>query len=399
MLCLISLQAKGFSMENTPRQESSFEKAWSFYMQEQWDSAIYHFHQVKNKEDNKALSHFYLSKIYLKNNYLNEAYTQIKLAIKKEGKYKKDYWELKIETEEHLGQYKALKKSLYYLVEQEGAQAFYLSKLLLSYDRGSFTKKDQQFLLDRLPFEDNILNVRVLSVLVEAGQHEKLMEVIEFLIGKNPHEVHYYFLKHSLLEHMEEKEAAYECLRNMFVLFPNYTEVVNSYFLHTIKNDDDVAALEIFKHLFENRVTLKQIYLLWDYILLNESLTKKWHLVYIHSLEASFDEYYAQQHDYKLADYLIKAFRMGFTSSYLMGMPVYLNLFPEDLMHRKFYLSVLEEKGDPHFESALFEAVAYFPKEWEFYEWAIDYYEKQGMDAEAKEMKEAYRYERSENSN
>ena len=95
-----------------------------------------------------------------------------------------------------------------------------------------------------------------------------------------------------------------------------------------------------------------------------------------------------------LDDYLINAFKKGYTEVYLSGIPIYFEINPKDYRQRVFYLKILEREHSKVFESELFAAIAIFPEAWELYEWAIRYYKSNKMWEEAADMEEAYLYEK-----
>lgn len=390
---LLGMKEEGYSFSQTPKDSlSNFEKGWQFYLKEQWDSSIYFFNQVPKTAKEKPIASFYSSKSQLQLNAYQKALKDINFAIKN-STYKKHFWDLKIIILEYIGDYKNLKKAAYFVIDQEGMQEAYLDKLLISYERYKFNKKDRDFIFDLIPFKDNSLNTRLLLTLVQQNYTKQAFEITDYLIAQNPWEAHYYFLKHSLLLHLELEEDAYVLMKEMFELFPLYPEVVNTYFLNTLHRNDVKEGQYILDKLHNLEAPLPILYHLWDYILLQKP-SEQWNELWIHSLQSTFKDPYRSKHTLALDDYLINAFKKGYTDVYLNGIPVYFEINPKDYRQRMFYLKILERETSKYFESELFAAIAIFPETWELYEWAIKYYKSNQMWEEAADMEEAYHYEK-----
>lgn len=390
---LLGMKEEGYSFSQTPKDSlSNFEKGWQFYLKEQWDSSIYFFNQVPKTAKEKPIASFYSSKSQLQLNAYQKALKDINFAIKN-STYKKHFWDLKIIILEYIGDYKNLKKAAYFVIDQEGMQEAYLDKLLISYERYKFNKKDRDFIFDLIPFKDNSLNTRLLLTLVQENYTKQAFEITDYLIAQNPWEAHYYFLKHSLLLHLELEEDAYVLMKEMFELFPLYPEVVNTYFLNTLHRNDVKEGQYILDKLHNLEAPLPILYHLWDYILLQKP-SEQWNELWIHSLQSTFKDPYRSKHTLALDDYLINAFKKGYTDVYLNGIPVYFEINPKDYRQRMFYLKILERETSKYFESQLFAAIAIFPETWELYEWAIKYYKSNQMWEEAADMEEAYHYEK-----
>ncbi len=390
---LLGMKEEGYSFSQTPKDSlSNFEKGWQFYLKEQWDSSIYFFNQVPKTAKEKPIASFYSSKSQLQLNAYQKALKDINFAIKN-STYKKHFWDLKIIILEYIGDYKNLKKAAYFVIDQEGMQEAYLDKLLISYERYKFNKKDRDFIFDLIPFKDNSLNTRLLLTLVQQNYTKQAFEITDYLIAQNPWEAHYYFLKHSLLLHLELEEDAYVLMKEMFELFPLYPEVVNTYFLNTLHRNDVKEGQYILDKLHNLEAPLPILYHLWDYILLQKP-SEQWNELWIHSLQSTFKDPYRSKHTLALDDYLINAFKKGYTDVYLNGIPVYFEINPKDYRQRMFYLKILERETSKYFESQLFAAIAIFPETWELYEWAIKYYKSNQMWEEAADMEEAYHYEK-----
>lgn len=391
---LLSMKKEGFSLgQASTNNSSNFEKGWQYYLKEQWDSSIYFFNQVPITAKDKTIASFYSSKSHLQLNAYGDALKAINFSIENSN-YKKEFWDLKITILEYLGDYKNLKKATYFVIEQEeGMQEEYLDKLLISYERYKFNKKDRDFIFDAIPFKNNSLNTRLLLTLVQQDYIEQAFEITDYLINQNPWEAHYYFLKHSLLLHLNLEEDAYRLMREMFDLFSLYPEVINTYFLNALHRNDVKEAQYILDKLHNLEAPLSVLYHLWDYILL-QNTQKEWTELWIHSLQNTFKDPYKSKHALILDDYLINAFKKGYTEVYLSGIPIYFEINPKDYRQRVFYLKILEREHSKVFESELFAAIAIFPEAWELYEWAIRYYKSNKMWEEAADMEEAYLYEK-----
>lgn len=390
---ILLCSGKGFTFIQKTSYKDTFEIAWTFYLQEQWDSALYYWRLLPQEHNQNPIAQYYSAKTYFKKQDYSEAYVIIKKLINK-SEYRKEYWELKMEIEENLALYKNYKKSAYFLLEKENNNSIYFHNLLLAYRLTKLTRMDKEFLIENLPLSSNSLNRLALLILVDNNLDEKALFLIDYLIQKNPDDLHYYFLKHSLFEHLGENEKAYQWLQKMFHDFPEFVEVSNTLFLHSISRDDIRTAKEIIDRMNNQKIVLKNIYTLWDYIILNPELSKEWNQLFASSLMQVLNRIDENQVEEKIKEYILAVFNKGYTQIFLKTSSKYLANFPLDYNFRSFYLKVLEREKDKNFESELFVAISYFPQNWELYEWAIDFYKKEGRFEDMKEMQEALKLEK-----
>lgn len=384
---------KAFAVPPFEENNAQLDQAWKFYILEQTDSALYYFNLVSENREYKALASFYIAKIYEQKKDWSSALSHLTEAVQIE--YRKEYWELMLSILEEMNAYPQLKEASYFLIEKEGVQSKYLDYLLTSLELTKVKKKDLKYLKNWTPFNDLSLNTRAIVILVDAKEYNKVFEILDLLIERNPWDAHFYLLKISLFNHLGAQNQALQLSEQVLYQFPLNRIIQVNFFLLALQSKEYEALSRVGVEWLSYKPPISEFYNILTYMIMAYStdqpeVLKSYEILFSASLQPSYINY----HNEDWFEFIAFAYRNQLKDIYWQAAPIYFSTFKTTYEQRVFYLKSIYRDRLTQYESELFSLIADYPRHWELYEKAIKFYEEQGRVEDLNEMKKAYLYER-----